>query len=149
MGAVDLVDEALELHQCSRKNYTWLKKIGIHLIKVIVLNATVLYTKAYKTSVPQCNFLKTVVHKFLLEYSTGYHEMINSKTLPALSMLHVMTKFPKEVGSCRYKKRWSVCFNEGVNKRSTKGYMECEDMSEVCSWKHYLKYHESEELSQL
>ncbi len=43
MGAVDAIDQALEPYNCARKSYTWLKKLGFHMIDKMVLNANVFY----------------------------------------------------------------------------------------------------------
>ncbi|GBN17363.1 hypothetical protein AVEN_165904-1 [Araneus ventricosus] len=43
MGDVDAVDQALEPYNCARKSYTWFKKLGLHIIHRMLLNANVFY----------------------------------------------------------------------------------------------------------
>ena len=72
MGAVDTVDQLLEPHDPTRKSYAWFKKIGVHMMSRMVLNARVIYQNLHKCSIGCSEFIKLVVHEMLQEYSLGY-----------------------------------------------------------------------------
>ncbi|MPC28607.1 PiggyBac transposable element-derived protein 4 [Portunus trituberculatus] len=43
MGAVDIVDQLLEPYDLTRKSTAWFKKLGIHMVSRMVLNARIIY----------------------------------------------------------------------------------------------------------
>lgn len=77
MGAEDLVDQLLEPTDPTRKSYAWFKKLGLHMISRMLLNARTIYYNLH----PQRNwmdygeFIKMVVHQLLTRCSPGYKQL--------------------------------------------------------------------------
>lgn len=84
MGAVDAVDQDIEPYDCTRKSYTWFKKIGLHVIQRMVLNAKVFYNHAHEDKqITAVDFIKTLTDKLLQNHATSYLKLKNEyKEIP-------------------------------------------------------------------
>lgn len=70
MGSVDAVDQDIEPYNCKRKNYTWFKKVGLHMVQRMVLNAKTFYSIANNQNhVPVLDFTKILWEQILEKFS--------------------------------------------------------------------------------
>ena len=68
MGAVDMCDQLLKAYTSHRKSLAWFKKLGLHMVDRMLLNAFIVY----KNTREHCNlrlldFTKKVAEEILLE----------------------------------------------------------------------------------
>ena len=76
MGSVDKTDQLLEPYSYDRKSLAWYKKLGIHFVFRMLLNALLLYTsqetragRVYKK--PLLVYTQVVAEELIYEFSPG------------------------------------------------------------------------------
>lgn len=158
MGSVDLVDQLLEPTDPTRKSYAWFKKLGLHMICRMMLNARTVYLNLHPntTCVEYVDFIKLVAHELLSEYSLGYaalHEVKTQKRpLGKGSMgasrkkarqeeMHGLLPIPSTDTRKRPQKRCRVCHREGKVKWSRKYCPSCPGEPGLCSEEHFQAWH--------
>lgn len=169
MGSVDLVDQLLEPYEPTRKSYCWFKKLGIHMITRMVLNARVVYQILHnvEVNIEYFEFLKTVIHEMLYEHSFGYINMVadqedkpppkkkqrtrytpptnpqpsTSADSPPISF-HGLVNIPvTETSKKRPQRRCRVCSSEKKTKWCRKYCPGCPEKPGLCSLEHYQAWH--------
>ena len=158
MGSVDVVDQLLEPHDPTRKSFAWFKKLGMHMICRMMLNSRTVYQNLHPTqpSIEYCEFLKTVVHEMLSEYSLGYVALCaanQEKRSPtrkrkrtctegqASTPVHGLLPIPPSEKKRRPQRRCRVCAAEGRRKDSRKHCPACKDGPALCSLEHFQMWH--------
>ncbi|XP_050709301.1 piggyBac transposable element-derived protein 4-like [Eriocheir sinensis] len=100
MGAVDLVDQLLEPPDPTRKSYTWFKKLGLHMISRMLLNARTIYCNLHQQRhwMEYGEFIKLVVHQQLTRCSPGYRQLCSErkKDLSLRKKKSAMVEEPRE-----------------------------------------------------
>ncbi|CAH1959610.1 unnamed protein product [Acanthoscelides obtectus] len=75
MGAVDATDQDMEPYNAARKSYAWFKKVGIHVLQRMVLNAKVLYSVTNKRKVDMKDFTLQLCDEILAKHLSDYTAM--------------------------------------------------------------------------
>lgn len=130
MGGVDAIDQDIEPYDCTRKSYTWFKKIGFHIIQRMVLNSKVLYTNAGGKEKTVLGFTKILIDRLLAKYSPGYKKIkenykercaprrVSSGDHPAKNR-HIFGCNVKETGHRRKRGKCRVCYQTAKKKSYT------------------------------
>ena len=68
----------MEPYDPTRKFTAWFKKLGIHMVSRMVLNARVIYQILHQSpkSISVVHFIKTLAHEILCECSIGYNVLV-------------------------------------------------------------------------
>ena len=80
MGSVDQADQLLKPYSSGRKSLAWFKKLGLHFIDRMLLNAFILYKNQHPQSYKKkrlLDFIKEVSTGLLMKYSKAASEMLN------------------------------------------------------------------------
>lgn len=150
MGAVDAVDQDLEPYNCTRKSYTWFKKIGFHMVQRMVLNSKVLYINATGTQINVLDYTKTLIDDLLSENSPGYKKLKaeyknnqEQKRGNVPSVKHVFACHKKEEGFRRKRGTCRVCYQTEKKRTYTSNF--CGNCGSgpiyLCSIEHFNEYH--------
>lgn len=149
MGSVDAVDQDIEPYDCTRKSYTWFKKIGIHMIQRMVLNAKVLYSIAHENKqVGVLEFTKLLcddlLHKYAPTYSKlkeGYKAGLKDKK-KTLSKEHVLASQTKAQGCRRKRTTCKICYKTNKVRKYTSNFCAtCPDAPAFCTKEHFNEFH--------
>lgn len=145
MGAVDAVDQDIESYCCARKNYTWFKKLGLHMIQRMVLNAKTFYAIAHKKDdMPVLEFEKLLCSELLECYSPRYmKEKAKYEKEEKEPDKHVFASNIKEDGKRRKRRLCVVCYSETKRRKYTANYCaSCEKKPALCGDEHFETYHD-------
>ncbi|KAK3868163.1 hypothetical protein Pcinc_026423 [Petrolisthes cinctipes] len=71
MGSVDLADQLLEPYHYDRKSLAWFKKIWIHFLFRIALNAIIAYRNVCRGTTEFLQFLEILGKELLAEHNLG------------------------------------------------------------------------------
>lgn len=139
MKGVDRSDQMLSYYPCNRKTLRWYKKVFVHVLQVIMVNAWSMYKLAYPDqSVTLYDFRHIVVRAYL-PASIESPASVSTRKRPN----HVLSKVLQDQGGKRRKKRCRQCSKEG--KRSDVVYYcpACPDAPGLCAVRCFDKFHDS------
>ncbi|KAK4315056.1 hypothetical protein Pmani_013697 [Petrolisthes manimaculis] len=137
MGSVDLADQLLEPYHYDRKSLAWFKKIGIHFLFRIALNAFIAYRNACKGTTEFLQFLEILCKELLTEHNLGAAALAEVYTIqkvhgPRLqqpsSNIHHFVKWEEQ----KKQKRCRVCHPV---RKATRYY--CAGDPGICSVEHF------------
>ncbi|CAH2007765.1 unnamed protein product [Acanthoscelides obtectus] len=150
MGAVDATDQDMEPYNAARKSYAWFKKVGIHVLQRMVLNAKVLYSVTNKRKVDMKDFTLQLCDEILAKHLSDYtamrdqHKNAKRQKLsePSTSRLagHDLVRSEQNT-----RRRCWVCYNI-EKKRSIFTYkccIGCKNRIPLCSLDHFTYYHDN------
>lgn len=142
MGAVDAVDQAIEPCNAARKNYSWFKKLGIHIIQRMVLNAKVIYENTNKNKMKFSKFTEKLCDEILEHHHPKYKNLRDAynsqkKTSFKTSQVHNLIRLPQED---QKRRRCCVCYNNYKTSRQTFTFCSGCDKP-LCSKEHFEEYH--------
>lgn len=149
MGSVDAVDQDIEPYDCTRKSYSWFKKIGLHVIQRMVLNAKVLYQHSKINDISVLAFTKLLIGGLLTKYSPGFrklkkkYEEENKNGKEKYREKHFFVSTVKENGSRRKRGTCRVCYQHGKKRTYTANLcVICPNAPiYLCSKPHFDEYH--------
>lgn len=143
MGSVDAVDQDIEPYDCTRKSYSWFKKIGLHIIQRMVLNARVLYTHSNEKDISLLAFTKLLIEGLLVKHSPGYTKLKYEREKKETRNKHVFGSTVKEDGSRRKRGTCRVCYqHEKKRTYTTNLCANCPNAPiYLCSKPHFDEYH--------
>lgn len=146
MGAVDAVDQDIEPYNCARKNYSWFKKIGLHVVQRMVLNAKVLYIHANDKDISVLEFHKCLIDGLLAKYSPAYTTMkqkFQGKKTKKKEQRHIFASSAKEHGSRRKRGTCRVCYQQQKKRTYTANMCGICPNAPIylCSEAHFDEYH--------
>lgn len=148
MGAVDATDQDLEPYNAARKTYAWFKKVGIHVLQRMVLNAKVLYSVTNNKKINLKDFTlqlcDDILAKHLPEYTATRDQHENAKrrkpSEPSTSSLagHELVRSEENT-----RRRCWVCYNIEKNRSifTYKCCIGCINRTPLCSLEHFTYYH--------
>ncbi|KAK4325008.1 hypothetical protein Pmani_004390 [Petrolisthes manimaculis] len=137
MGSVDLADQLLEPYHYDRKSLAWFKKIGIHFLFRIALNAFITYRNACRGTTEFLQFLEILCKELLTEHNLGAAALVEVYTIqkvhgPRLqqpsSNIHHFVKWEEQ----KKQKRCRVCHPV---RKATRYY--CAGDPGICSVEHF------------
>lgn len=142
MGSVDGIDQDIEPYDCTRKSYTWFKKIGLHIIQRMVLNAKVLYVNATGQNKSILEFTKILIDALLTKHSLGYNKMKKHDKTSNLSE-HIFVCSTKEEGARRKRSSCRVCYEHEKKRKYTSNICSTCPGAPIylCSKDHFDEYH--------
>lgn len=144
MGSVDLADQLLEPYHYDRKSLAWFKKIGIHFMFRIALNAFIAHRNVCRGATAFLHFLETLAKELLIEHSLGaaalaevygtQRDLGPCVQQPLLDIHHfIKWDEPKKQKRCR------VCY---PIRKATRYYCAgCTGEPGICSTNHFRIWH--------
>lgn len=148
MGSVDLADQLLEPYATDRKSVAWFKKIGIHMLFRMTLNAHITYKNFTGDNIPLLEFITSLIKEILVEhnmgaaalalcFSKGRKRMRTEESQPTGETHHFVKWETKK------KKRCRVCYPK---RKETRYYCTgCEGQPGLCSMEHFNTWHSKPE----
>lgn len=132
MKGVDRSDQMMSYYPCERKTLRWYKKIFVHVLQMLLMNAHYLYNEALTTrgqnKMPLYDFHLAIIDKLLPDIAEP------PRPLKRRSVPHVPTKNTDKVacGKRSKQKRCRVCYSNGIKKYVTWQCLECEGQPGLC-----------------
>ena len=148
MGSVDLADQLLEPYALERKSLAWFKKIGIHMLFRMTLNAHITFKNFSGENTPLLDFITSLIKEILLQHNLGAAALALcfSKGKRQLKTADTQSTEPTHQfikWADRKKKRRRTCYPK---RRETTYYCPgCEGQPGLCSMEHYDKWHSKPE----
>ena len=148
MGSVDLADQLLEPYALERKSLAWFKKIGIHMLFRMTLNAHITFKNFSGENTPLLDFITSLIKEILLQHNLGAAALALcfSKGKRQLKTADTQSTEPTHQfikWADRKKKRRRICYPK---RRETTYYCPgCEGQPGLCSMEHYDKWHSKPE----
>ncbi|KAJ8938915.1 hypothetical protein NQ314_011291 [Rhamnusium bicolor] len=138
MSGIDRMDQMIAYYPCTRKILRWYKKVGIHIIQIMLHNSWYLYNQKLEKHISFYDFRLAVLEKMLPEDGT------KAKAPIRRSASHLPQKIAKRTAqgkTCRKKCR--VCFKKNIRKDSLYHCTMCPDSPGLCLEPCFEKYHRS------
>lgn len=106
MGGVDRQDQFMAYYPCARKTIRWYKKIGLHIIQLLLLNAYLLHKKYHAPRKSFYDYRLEIIKNLLPE---GMQKNKN------ITPLHFVSHCPKKTGNVgkTLRKRCKYCSSQG------------------------------------
>lgn len=138
MSGVDRADQLLSYYPCERKTLRWYKKIVIHVIQMMLLNAHNLYNK-YETKMSFYDFRLAVIRSLLPPLDNP----IESPAQKRLRLgVHEITKHTeRDVHNRIKRKNCRVCCRTKKNKLTPYFCNTCADKPGLCLGECFNTYH--------
>lgn len=139
MSGVDRADQLMSYHPCERKTIRWYKKIFVHVIQMIMMNALTLYNK-HKQKMNMYDFRLEIIRELLP------NNIVNES--PAQKRLrqeaHKLTKITERDANNKTKrKKCRYCCKKGKkNVKTTFHCVLCEDKPGLCMETCFEVYHD-------
>ena len=76
MGGVDKADQLLKYYKFDRKSLAWFKKLGIHFIQRMCLNAYIIWKNQRKEHMEFLEYLKCLIEGLLMKHSEGAAQIL-------------------------------------------------------------------------
>lgn len=67
MGGVDRQDQLMSYYPCERKSIRWYKKLGLHIVQMLLLNAYLLFKKHTKSKISIYDFRISIIDSLVPE----------------------------------------------------------------------------------
>lgn len=127
MSGIDRQDQMLSYYPCERKTFRWYKKLGIHFIKILLLNSYLLYNKNVK-KISFYDYRLKIISTIL---NSGENN-ITKRQPTNNNALHFSKKVPKNKNNKIMYKRCKLCSSKGVRKMMSFYCSMCEDEPGFC-----------------
>lgn len=125
IGGVDHQDQLSAYYPCNRKTLRWYKKLGIHLLYLMLLNSYFLYNKYSGKKLSLYDYRLSILERLL---------NIEEKNTPRMREIeHVISKitYKNEQGRTK-RKRCRVCSQQNRRKMSLYHWEACPDQPGLC-----------------
>lgn len=138
MGGVDRQDQMTSYYPCERKTLRWYKKLGLHIIQLMLLNAYYLHGKySSQQKMSLYHFRLAVIEELL---GIEKKATLDSKATTVVS--HHPTKIPDVSTKNETKrKRCRVCSQNKIRKSTIYHCEKCPDMPGLCPGNCFVIYH--------
>lgn len=145
MGSVDLADQLLEPYAAERKSLHWAKKLAIHMVFRMVLNAHIAYKNLSGQDTVFLDFITSLIKEILLEHNLGAaclaschrrgRKLRKTEDRQVTAPTHQFVKWEDK----NKKKRCRMCYPK---RRETRYYCSaCEEKPGLCSMEHFNLWH--------
>lgn len=137
MGGIDQKDQMMAYYPCERKTLRWYKKIGIHIIYMLLMNSYFLFKKYEK---PRCS---------LYDYRLAILEnLLPEKTVPnKLEKQHVTsvpTKNPQTGAAKKHAyRRCTLCNKNKIRKETVYHCQACPGKPALCIEPCFAEFHKN------
>ncbi|CAK1583325.1 unnamed protein product [Parnassius mnemosyne] len=120
MKSVDHHDQMMAYYSCEHKSLIWYKKVIIHLLEIMIINAYLLYRADIRHNITLYDFKLSVI-KSLLSYDFEL-------SLPLTSRVHLPSNLPKDDRDHTKRRRCAQCWK--VAKKRVQSIFFCNDCLE-------------------
>lgn len=137
MSGIDFQDQMLSYYSGHRKSLRWYKKLGIHIINMMLFNSYILYNRyaAKKTSLYD---FKLAVVEDLLPPLENEENVTKIATLKS----HLPKKCPKKEGGRTLRRRCKHCWaTKKIRKETQYICVDCPGSPGLCLEPCFFKYH--------
>lgn len=138
MGGVDRQDQLLSYYPCEKKTLRWYKKLGIHVLQMLLLNSYLLYKKFTKSIISIYDFRLNIIDKLVPPKAS-------LPIIPIKNSTHNPKKNPLgPKGKTAISRRCTWCWNQ-LNKRSNTSYHcpACEGKPHLCIGECFINFHKN------
>lgn len=133
MGGVDRQDQLMAYYPCERKSLRWYKKLGFHILHMLLVNAYLLYKKKTNNKMSLYDFRINIIENLVPE---------KPQTLPTKNKNHTPLKNPVGNNGRVISRRCTVCYNTGkIRKETTFHCGGCENQPYLCIGQCFETYH--------
>ena len=136
MGGVDRSDQLLSYHSALKKTVRWNKKVGIHILEMLVHNAFLLYKKS------GCFYGRSSVSEFkqeAVEWLVG--EVATPRYLKPIANFHYLYPIPVTGKKKNPTKRCCLCSTPQKRKETRYICLYCDDQPAMCLYPCFVQYH--------
>lgn len=113
MGGVDRQDQLLSYYPCEKKTLRWYKKLGVHVLQMLLINSYLLYRKFTKSKMTMYDFRLNIIDKLVPPKAT-------LPTTPITKNRHNPKKNPQgPKGKAAISRRCTWCWNQIKRRRNT------------------------------
>lgn len=111
---VDLSDQLMSYGALDHRSVKWWRKLAFHLMVMAVTNATILYNKCFRKSVPVTHFIQKICSELVTLEDASTIDKGRAQTA-RLAEKHFIEKIPIPEGQNKAQKRCKVCSEKGRN----------------------------------
>lgn len=141
MAGIDKKDQMMSYYPCERKSLRWYKKIGIHILYMLLINSFFLYKKYERPRISLYDYRLEVLEHLLPESTNvNPHDKRQNKSLN-----HVPKKnTPSGVGKKHAHRRCTVCNKNKIRKETVYYCPDCPGMPALCFEPCFLNFHKND-----
>ncbi|XP_063539592.1 piggyBac transposable element-derived protein 4-like [Cydia strobilella] len=134
-GAVERHKQMMSYYNCQHKTTNWYKKLGIHILQMLLVNSHNLYNRYGEKSIPLAEY-RTVIIRHLLR-----KDEVSDTSERNFTEMHTLIKIVTTPLQKRGRKRCVICYKN--NKRTTvqTTCSKCPKQPGLCMGKCFEEYH--------
>lgn len=136
MSGVDRQDQMASYYPCERKSLRWYKKIGVHLIHLLLLNSYFLYNKHVK-KISLYDYRLSIIEGLVPEKENNIPK--NAQRIKHET--HLPKRVPKNQKNRYLKKRCKVCADQKIRQETIYFCDQCDDQPGLCLETCFKEYH--------
>lgn len=139
MSGIDRMDQMISYYPVVRKTLRWYKKLGIHVLQLLLYNSYLLYNKQSTKRLSYYDFRMAVIEEILPEETRP--KPSNQKSTQRVSE-HTLEKIEIRGKDNRIlRKRCRSCWKNGIRKDSPYHCTKCPDAPGLCVGTCFTEYH--------
>ena len=140
MSGIDRSDQMLSYHSALRKTIRWYKKVGVHLVEMMLTNAFYLHKKFGPRG--DNNFGKLrLFRENIIENLVGPPRK-SKRQRASRGRYHVLTPIPPTEKKQNASRRCVTCQKSGTRKETRYECTYCEEIPALCIHPCFRKFHE-------
>ncbi|CAH2012125.1 unnamed protein product [Acanthoscelides obtectus] len=126
MSGIDLQDQIMAYYPSHRKTIRWYKKVGLHIIEMMLYNSFMLYNKFSSPKLSYLDYRHSVIESLLPDPTTS------TTAKPTSDDLHLPSKCEVAESGRKLRKRCRWCSQQGIRKDSQYYCAKCPETPGLC-----------------